>query len=55
MAIESTLSKTEVRCDHGRLGALITTQGVEVKLKDGCTVYIPWPKVKVELVRALNS
>ena len=55
MAQQAIIFKTEVRCDHGRLGALISTQGVEVKFKDGCSVLIPWPKVKVELVRALNS
>ena len=48
------IMQTEVRCEHGHLGAVVFRDAVAIKLRDGCTVRVNWPLVRVELVKKLN-
>lgn len=52
---QSTITdSTPVKCEHGHTVALVSSDGIRLKYRDGCTVLIRWPKVSVELVKQLN-
>ena len=51
----TTTQSTQVRCDHGHLAAVIKDGGINIVMRDGCMLNIPWPKVTVELIKKLNG